>query len=146
MILEFPFSLFPTDLKATQNVALDVFRNPPGAHFQIESITTAGVPLPGDYNRDGVVNGDDYLVWRSYFGVNTAQNTLHPLASADGNGDGQVDAADYTIWRDHLTSPPGSASGETRQVPEPASLVPALVAVFALVACRLQWRRITRLN
>lgn len=49
---------------------------------------------PGDYDQNGVVEQNDYVVWSALYGTNNA--------SADGNGDGFVDAADYTIWRDNL--------------------------------------------
>jgi len=47
----------------------------------------------GDYNDNEIVNGGDYVVWRSMFGV-----TGTGLA-ADGNWDGSIDAADYDVWR-----------------------------------------------
>ncbi len=53
--------------------------------------------LPGDYNRDGFVDTQDYQVWLDGFGSTSD-------LSADGNGDGIVDASDYTVWRDHFGS------------------------------------------
>ena len=50
------------------------------------------VPLAGDYNHDGVVDPDDYDVWKNNFG-STAN------LDADGNNNGVVDAADYTVWQ-----------------------------------------------
>ncbi len=49
---------------------------------------------PGDYDQNGVVEQNDYVVWSALYGSNNP--------SADGNGDGFVNAADYTIWRDNL--------------------------------------------
>jgi hypothetical protein len=59
------------------------------------TITTIPTPNPdpGDYDRDGIVEADDYGVWRSSFGLMGAE----PVA--DGNQDGVVDAADYVVWR-----------------------------------------------
>ena len=48
--------------------------------------------LPGDYDHNGAVNLDDYVVWRADFGSTTKLD-------ADGNDDGVVDAADYVLWR-----------------------------------------------
>jgi hypothetical protein len=77
-----------------------------------------GAPALGDYNGDGIVDVNDYTVWRNAFGsANTA---------ADGNGDGIVNAADYTVWRDHLGQ--HIASGNTTAVPEPSSLWLFLIA------------------
>ena len=49
----------------------------------------------GDYDLSGVVEQDDYAVWKNAFGSTTA-------AVVDGNGDGTVNAADYVVWRDKL--------------------------------------------
>jgi hypothetical protein len=83
--------------------------------------------LPGDYNRDGIVNSPDFIIWRNNLGstVNLA---------ADGNGNGRVDDADYTFWRSRFGTTVGS--GASPLVPEPAtwSLVVAAAALFA--GCR----------
>jgi Zn-dependent metalloprotease len=64
------------------------------------SATPATIPecalIPGDFNKDSVVDIIDYNLWRSQFG-----NTGTSLA-ADGNGDGTVDSSDYLIWRKNL--------------------------------------------
>jgi len=74
--------------------------------------------MAGDYNGDGVVDGQDYEHWHGQYGI-----TAPPGSGADGNGDGVVNAADYTVWRDALAA----ASASSAVVPEPASL-----ALFAL--------------
>jgi hypothetical protein len=66
-------------------------------------------PLVGDYNRDGYVDEDDFLFWRSGFGQSGAD------LPADGSGNGIVDAADYTVWRDN--------SGATLFPPQPPELL-----------------------
>jgi RHS repeat-associated protein len=59
-----------------------------------DSSTLVVPPLePGDYDRDKIVEVDDYNVWRSSFG----QMGLD--LPADGNEDGIVDVADYVLWR-----------------------------------------------
>ena len=77
--------------------------------------------MPGDYNRDALVDDYDYQVWRHAFGQTTG------WMPADGNGDGVVDTADYVLWRMNRTG--GSGVGEAAVVPEPccASLLVSLV-------------------
>jgi serralysin len=48
----------------------------------------------GDYNRNGVVDAADYVLWR-----NTLGSVVPPTSGADGNGDGVVSSADYNVWR-----------------------------------------------
>jgi hypothetical protein len=52
------------------------------------------VELTGDYNRDGSVDGGDYVVWRNATGQSVAQG-----AGADGNWDGQINVLDLEVWR-----------------------------------------------
>ena len=60
-------------------------------------INRASFVQKGDYNRDGVVDANDYSVWQNSFGQTGAG------LAADGNLNGIVDAADYTIWRDRAS-------------------------------------------
>ena len=92
---------------------------------------TAIVPLPGDYNLDGLVNSGDFGVWKSNFGSTSDLN-------ADGDGNGQVDAADYTIWRDNLGSLPAGSSASN--APEPAALVYSSIAL-AIASGAMRGRR-----
>jgi hypothetical protein len=59
----------------------------------IADATTTTALEPGDYNRDGIVEADDEILWRSTFGQTGAG------LAADGNHDGTVNAADWVIWR-----------------------------------------------
>ena len=43
-----------------------------------------------DFNRDGVVDGEDLAVWNSAYGVNN---------DADANSDGASDGADFLVWQ-----------------------------------------------
>ncbi len=72
------------------------------------SFAAGGTPgvylaLPGDYDRNGLVEQTDYAVWASSYGSTTDLD-------ADGNSNGRIDAADYTIWRDRLGTPQPSRS------------------------------------
>jgi hypothetical protein len=89
----------------------------------------SAAPLPGDYDHDSDVDGNDYLSWRQSFGA------IGSNLPADGNFDGVVDAADYVVWRKNL-----SESGSAAM----ASSVPEAVASWHLLegACitMLGWR------
>jgi hypothetical protein len=85
-----------------------------------------GALLLGDYNRNRLVDGADYVGWR-----NTLTQAAVPAGSgADGNLNSLIDAGDYTFWRGRFgnTTIPGSGAA----VPEPAAVVFALAWLFLL--------------
>jgi hypothetical protein len=97
------------------------------------------VVLPGDYNNDGAVDAQDYVVWRKNVGL--AGGVTY--ANGDGNRDGDVTAADYDIWRSHFgqtASGFASRSGLATAIPEPSSFVLATIGICLL------GRRPTRLR
>ena len=65
--------------------------------FSTEVVGAAGF-ADGDYNRDGYVNGADYVQWRRSLGP----TPVPPGTGADGNKNGLVDQADYDVWRNHF--------------------------------------------
>lgn len=94
-----------------------------------ESLFSTVAPA-GDYNGDGVVDANDYAVWRANFGK---QTIIHG-SGADGNYDGIIDEADYVIWRDSLAGGAGSGAFANAEVPEPtaaALLSLAAICVFS---------------
>jgi hypothetical protein len=54
----------------------------------------AGPTQPGDYNRSGIIDAADYVVWRKTLG-----STVPNFTAADGNGNGVVDKGDHAVWR-----------------------------------------------
>jgi mannan endo-1,4-beta-mannosidase len=73
---------------------------------------SAGVA--GDYNKDGVVDAADYVVWRKLSG-----QTGWGLA-ADSDLNGRIDAADLAFWKSRFGLSSGSRAAT---VPESASLL-----------------------
>jgi len=90
-------------------------------NYSPTAVTLAVAGILGDFNRNGVVDGADYIVWRKSLGQTGA------ALAADANNSGVIDQGDYNIWRANLgqTAPATSAFAP---VPEPASLLLALVA------------------
>ena len=50
--------------------------------------------FPGDYNKNGKVDGADYVIWRKTQGQTVARGS-----GADANGSEVIDQGDYNIWR-----------------------------------------------
>jgi hypothetical protein len=101
----------------------DVTDNVPAVIWQSTSLAnfTAG---SGDYDANGVVDGDDYAMWRNTFGSTSD-------FAADGNGNGVIDAADYSVWRMNVAH---LATGSV--VPEPEFALLFLPCVVALALYR----------
>ena len=89
--------------------------------YSVTTLVLISDGLPGDFNRDGTVDGADYTVWRNYFGAigNTA---------ADANEDDVVDEDDYVLWRSNYGRSVTNGAGSLASVPEPSTLVLVLIA------------------
>jgi hypothetical protein len=73
--------------------------------------------IPGDFNRDAVVDVGDYIVWRKSLGSTTA-------LAADADGSSVVDQADYDLWSAHFGQIASTGNGRgslAATVPEPAT-------------------------
>jgi hypothetical protein len=76
--------------------AVDVANNGTqvGGFFEFE-FTVAAPGIPGDYDGDTFVTGNDFLAWQRGLG-----SPVTPAGSgADGDSSGTVDAGDLTVWR-----------------------------------------------
>lgn len=80
-----------------------------GHHFSASGVIELGLRyattmqelisnLPGDFNRDGVVDQQDFQVWATFEGSKTD-------ARADANNDGAVDRADLAVWQAAVPEP-----------------------------------------
>jgi hypothetical protein len=79
--------------------------------FEVQ--TFDGPALPGDYNRNGVVDAADYVIWRKTLGTFAA----NLFAGADGDGNGRIDTEDYSLWRARF----GAIDSAAAQIAMPAS-------------------------
>jgi hypothetical protein len=73
-----------------------------------------------DFDDDGDVDGQDFLVWQRGLGVAAATP-----AQGDADDDDDVDANDLAIWRSQFGEPAATA------IPEPATIGLGLAAVVA---------------
>ena len=86
--------------------------------------------LAGDYDGNGTVEMDDYLLWKAGFGKSVAA-----FYGADGNGDGAVNSADYTVWRNNFGASIEMGAGAFAvAVPERGTVIGVvwLIAIFGL--------------
>ena len=61
---------------------------------------------PGDFNRDGIVDAVDYILWRNMLGT----TGLPVYSGADGDGNGAIGQGDYNVWRAHFGQTTANAS------------------------------------
>lgn len=89
----------------------DVFAFGGDLYFTVENDTygremwRTPLTLPGDYNRDNVVDELDHRVWAVTLGSEVD-------LAADGDGDGVVGPSDYSVWRDNLAATQFATPGD----------------------------------
>ncbi|RIK80917.1 MAG: hypothetical protein DCC67_08740 [Planctomycetota bacterium] len=93
-------------------------------------VTTYIPPLAGDFNRDGLVDGADLVVWQDNAGLAAGAT----FEQGDANADGTVDGADLLLWQQNIGA--SQARPATAAVPEPAGLALAALAVAAAFIVR----------
>src|SRR5262249_15700616 len=84
------------------------------------------VPLPGDYNHNGVVDAADFAVWRNTLGQSGTG------LDADGNGNGTIESGDYNVWRAHFGKTGGRGAGARTAAPEPAAWVLVTIGIVTI--------------
>jgi hypothetical protein len=96
---------------------------------RVRRIAAVSGLLPGDYNDDGTVDAADYVIWRA----NVGTNNLLPNNPTPG----PIDQTEYERWLANFgNSAPGGGGIALGQVPEPASVDVALLALLTLAAKR----------
>ena len=120
------FNLYQLNLETLVGVGL--------VNMEIESIRVmlpAPPGLPGDFNKNNVVDAADYTVWRDHLGAPDE-------SSLNGNGDGAngVDAGDYTLWKNNFGDTLGAGAFGGGAVPEPGTGVLGLIVLGALAWLR----------
>jgi hypothetical protein len=95
------------------------------------SVTYFESAIPGDFDADADVDGEDLMIWNANFGSTSADPT-----SGDANGDGDADGRDFLVWQRNLTG--SLASQAIAAVPEPSALTLAAAACLVLATCPSQ--------
>jgi hypothetical protein len=78
------------------------------SNAQVQFTVTAAA-IPGDYDGNGVVTGNDLLAWQRVLGATVPMGT-----GADGDNSGTIDAGDLDVWRNAY--PPAVAATATAVV------------------------------
>ena len=92
-----------------------------GAFAYSSPIAYEVLAAASDFDMDGDVDGDDFLVWQAGFGVN---------ATGDADGDGDTDGDDFLVWQSEFGS--GGAASRAA-VPEPSAILVCLIGAVVAV-------------
>jgi hypothetical protein len=64
--------------------------------YVIDAVPYEPSPYPdGDFNQNGVVDGDDFLIWQANFGL----DHLATVHDGDADRDRDVDGDDFLVWQ-----------------------------------------------
>jgi hypothetical protein len=84
----------------TQDMTIKArFRHSNGVWSNLSEITYEAY-VAGDYDDDGLTNGNDFLAWQRQLGSAVSPNG----SGADGNRDGVVDGGDLASWKSSISS------------------------------------------
>jgi hypothetical protein len=86
--------------------------------------------LPGDYNKDDIVDAADYAVWRKTLGI----TGIPSYSGADGNGNGSIGQDDFAVWKAHFGEILGSGSGTPADTSPPTSIEPSQLTIAQTAA------------
>jgi hypothetical protein len=85
--------------------------------------------VPGDFDGDQDVDGDDLTIWTANFGSSTAG----PL-TGDADGDADADGDDFLVWQQNVSPAPAASLIST--TPEPSALQMAIAITMTPLARR----------
>jgi len=92
------------------------------------------VYLTADFDHDGDVDGNDFLILQSGLGLTMQVDNTN----GDANGDGVVDGADFPIWESLFGSTFAEQSPVVAAtVPEPATAVLLLLGIVAILCPKI---------
>jgi hypothetical protein len=96
------------------------------------------VDAPGDYNRDGVVDTADYVVWRRQLGTSGPQGdgTGWDGAHLTGRPDGIVDDHDFAFWKANFGAAYDTGAIANVAAPEPSMWFLVFCVATVMGCCR----------
>ncbi len=101
------------------------------------------IPVPGDANGDGKINGGDLAIWQQNYDP-LGLNENNTFAMGDWNGDGRIDGGDLALWQQNY-DPIGTGSTgafrPTADIPEPGTLLLMSLCSLGLLARSARRRR-----
>lgn len=100
----------------------------------VDLVVPGATILPGDYNRDDVVNAADYVVWRKMLGQNVERRS-----GADGDGNGVIQQADLDVWIAEFGTTAGGGGSFQAAIPEPSTA--SMLLLLGACGQWLCWRR-----
>ncbi len=120
--------------------------------FRYGLVSGSPALLDADFDKNGSVDGDDFLIWQSGFGVFDGVNNIATSNQGDTNGDGAVDGDDFLTWQSQfrtVAQPSGTSSlitgfvryvggggAAAAAVPEPAAIFMVGIGLAGLAAFR----------
>jgi hypothetical protein len=87
---------------------------------------------PGDFDENGLVDGDDFAIWQ----MNFPKSTDAEWGDGDADGDADVDGADFVVWQTNFPFPSPSVSS----IPEPMSFILAGFGLIVLLLAKSKGR------
>ncbi len=89
-------------------------------------------PLSADFDKDGTVDGDDFLIWQLNFGTLAGATSN----SGDTDNDGDVDGDDFLAWQLQFARSRQVPALVPRAVPEPVTFCLGLLSGLGFLAGR----------
>jgi hypothetical protein len=105
--------------------------------FRVASLFAIPVDLESDFNSDERIDGDDFLIWETYFGVvDPFGHDVHEFGDADEDSD--IDGNDFLIWQSEFGNTIAVAV-TTAIIPEPTTILLAMLGMAS--TCCIRRRR-----
>lgn len=136
LVFEIEFDLDDYDAVNGSPIQFAAGSDEPGHSLSVFNGYQATLQLPplsslpsADFNSDGDADGGDFLAWQRGYGISAGAT----LQDGDGDHDFEVDDDDFKVWEKSFGR---EELGVSSVLPEPGSLVLALLAMVAIAATR----------